>query len=55
MTQKPIIYCIPGLGLDHRLFEKLSISGVELKYIDYIEPLSDEPIAGYAKRLSEKI
>ncbi len=55
MTQKPIIYCIPGLGLDHRLFEKLSISGVELKYIDYMEPLSDEPIAGYAKRLSEKI
>ena len=55
MTQKPIIYCIPGLWLDHRLFEKLSISGVELKYIDYIEPLSDEPIAGYAKRLSEKI
>ena len=55
MTQKPIIYCIPGLGLDHRLSEKLSISGVELKYIDYIEPLSDEPIAGYAKRLSDKI
>jgi len=55
MTQKPIIYCIPGLGLDHRLFEKLSISGVELKFIDYIEPLSDEPITAYAQRLSEKI
>ncbi len=55
MTHKPIIYCIPGLGLDHRLFEKLSISGVELKFIDYIEPLSDEPITAYAQRLSEKI
>lgn len=55
MINKPVIYCIPGLGLDHRLFRKLSISGVEFKFLDYIEPLDDEPIAAYAKRLSEKI
>ena len=55
MIKKPIIYCIPGLGLDHRLFGKLSISGVELKFLDYIEPSYNESITDYAKRLSKKI
>ncbi|MFT6165360.1 MAG: pimeloyl-ACP methyl ester carboxylesterase [Vicingaceae bacterium] len=55
MINKPVIYCIPGLGLDHRLFRKLSISGVELKFLDYIEPLDDEPVAAYAKRMADKI
>lgn len=55
MINKHVIYCTPGLGLDHRIFGKLSIPEVELKFLDYIEPLNDEPIAAYAKRLSEKI
>lgn len=55
MTNKPIIYCIPGLGLDHRLFSKLSIEGVELKFLDYIQPINEESISEYAKRLTDKI
>jgi pimeloyl-ACP methyl ester carboxylesterase len=55
MGKKEIIYCIPGLGLDYRLFGKLSIEGVELKFLDYIEPLKNENITSYAKRLAEEI
>ncbi len=55
MTNKPIIYCIPGLGLDHRLFSKLSIEGAELKFLDYMQPIEKESISDYAKRLADKI
>jgi pimeloyl-ACP methyl ester carboxylesterase len=55
MMQEPVIYCIPGLGLDHRVFGKLSISGAHLKFLDYMEPKEDESISDYAERLSEQI
>ena len=55
MGKKTILYCIPGLGLDYRIFQKLKIRGVTLKFIDYMEPLENEPIASYAKRLASVI
>lgn len=55
MSKKTIIYCIPGLGLDHRVFGKLDIQNAELRFLDFIEPLKNEKIADYAKRLSDSI
>lgn len=54
-TPKRIIYCIPGLGQDHRVFEGLEIEHAELRFIDWIEAKEDEDIPAYAARLAEKI
>lgn len=55
MRKKTPLYCIPGLGLDHRLFSKLSIPSAEIKVIDWIEPLKSESIKSYAERLADEI
>jgi len=55
MLKNPVIYCIPGLGLDHRVFGKLKIKNAELKFLDFIEPLENEKITAYAKRISDPI
>lgn len=50
------LYCIPGMGTDQRIFQRLSplLNVQDITYLDYIEPLRvDEPISEYAKRLSE--
>jgi pimeloyl-ACP methyl ester carboxylesterase len=52
---KRIIYCIPGLGQDHRVFEGLKIKDSELRFIDWIEAKEDEDIPTYAARLAEQI
>ena len=53
--EKKIIYCIPGLGQDHRVFKGLKIDDAELRFIDWVEAKEDEDIPTYAKRLAEKI
>jgi pimeloyl-ACP methyl ester carboxylesterase len=55
MKDSQVIYCIPGLGLDHRLFKKLEIPNAELKFIDWIEPKTGENISSYAERLAQTI
>lgn len=50
--EKEILYCIPGLGLDHRVFEKLDLPNYELKFLDWIPATADEKILDYAKRLA---
>ncbi|MFK8164368.1 MAG: alpha/beta hydrolase [Lewinella sp.] len=45
------IYLIPGLGYDHRIFEKLSLRDVEVEYLNWIEPRKQEAIGEYAFRL----
>lgn len=52
---KEIIYCIPGLGLNQKIFQKLSIPSAELKFIDFIEPLPKESVSSYAARIAESI
>lgn len=49
------VYCIPGLGFDHRMFRNLDFGGLEPNYIDWIEPEGKESIQSYAKRIAEKI
>ena len=50
---KEIIYCLPGLGLDHRLFNRLKLKHAELRYIDWLEPGKDENLVAYAKRIAK--
>lgn len=49
------IYCISGLGADEKAFSKLNIEGFQLKVIDWIEPLKNEPLANYATRMLQYI
>ncbi|UXP32549.1 alpha/beta hydrolase [Reichenbachiella agarivorans] len=48
------IYTISGLGADERVFSNLD-TGHELIHLPWLPPLSDESLAAYAKRLSQKI
>lgn len=45
------LYCISGLGVDHRAFRNLQIEGVELVHIPWIDPVKNESLSEYAKRL----
>ncbi len=49
------LYFIPGLGFDHRMFDRLNLSDFDLNYINWIEPERKESIQSYARRLAEGI
>lgn len=51
----PVIYCIPGLGLDHRVFQKLKFPSFQVKFLDFIDPKKNEDVSSYAARLAEQI
>lgn len=48
------IYCLSGLGVDHRAFLRIEIPDVELIHIPWIEASKDESLEAYAKRLFDK-
>jgi pimeloyl-ACP methyl ester carboxylesterase len=50
-----IIYFIPGLGADERLFSGLTHPGIDKRCIKWITPLENERLPDYAKRLSAQI
>ena len=47
-------YLLPGLGFDHRIFKKLSLSG-ELRYLDWLPPMPNEAIQTYARRMAASV
>lgn len=47
------LFCLSGLGVDHRAFRNLQIEGVELVHIPWIDPIKKESLSEYAKRLFE--
>ncbi len=49
------IYCISGLGADHRVFENLNCEGFELKAVEWLKPHKLESIEDYAKRMAGQI
>ncbi len=49
------VYFISGLGADKRSFSFLDLSFCNPVFIDWIQPFSDESLAGYALRLREQI
>ena len=50
------IYFLSGLGADSRAFKHLTFPpNVKTVFIEWLEPKKNEPLAGYAKRIAEKI
>lgn len=49
------LYCLSGLGVDHRAFRNLQIEGVELVHIPWIDPVKKESLSEYAMRLFQSV
>jgi len=49
------IYCISGFGADERVFSKLNFAGKEVHFLRWVDPLKNESIEAYAKRMCENI
>jgi pimeloyl-ACP methyl ester carboxylesterase len=49
------IYCISGLGADHRVFHNLKIDNVHLEYLQWLTPVKKESIEDYALRMSFQV
>ena len=49
------LYCLPGLGFDHRIFTNLNWGTLTPSYIDWIEPKQNESFSNYAARMAEAI
>ncbi|HSY77324.1 MAG TPA: alpha/beta hydrolase [Bacteroidia bacterium] len=49
------IYLIGGLGVDERVFTNIHFENYEKQIVRWIEPLKDEPLAEYCKRLLTQI
>jgi pimeloyl-ACP methyl ester carboxylesterase len=49
------VYFISGLGADKRAFSFLNLSFCEPVFIEWIKPLKNESLQGYALRLKEQI
>lgn len=45
------IYCISGLGADHRIFGKLHIPGYELIHVPWLPYAKDDTLPAYARKL----
>ncbi len=48
-------YLVPGLGFDHRIYKGYQLGDIDIEYIDWIDPIVDESIQDYSRRLSIKI
>lgn len=48
-----MIYLIPGLGADAKVFKKLQLNGEPYIIMDWIKPNKKESLAAYAMRLAE--
>ena len=48
------VYLVPGLGFDHRIFEKINF-GKNSTCLGWIEPWPDEHLSSYAQRLAAPI
>ncbi|TNE56369.1 MAG: alpha/beta hydrolase [Bacteroidetes bacterium] len=52
--RKQKIYCLSGLGVDQRVFQALELDIYELVHISWIDPLKNESLDIYARRLFEQ-
>lgn len=49
------VYCIPGMGVDERLYGNLKLHNCVIHPVKWITPLNNESLPDYAMRLSEQI
>ena len=47
------IYIFSGLGVDKRVFDNIDFSGLNIAFVDWIDPLKKETFESYAKRISK--
>lgn len=53
MQQKLKLYCLSGLGVDHRAFSRITIPSAELIHVPWMDPIKGETLEAYAQRLFE--
>ncbi len=49
------VYCIPGMGVNERLFRNLKLDNCSIHHIKWETPFKNESLADYAMRLSKQI
>lgn len=49
------IYILSGLGVDRRVFDNINFGGLDVEFIDWIQPLENENLESYALRISRTI
>ncbi|SDC34779.1 alpha/beta fold hydrolase [Niabella drilacis] len=49
------LYCIPGFGVDERIYGNLSVGDVRLCFLNWLEPEPGETLNAYARRMAEGI
>ncbi|MCW3071731.1 MAG: hypothetical protein JWO44_1621 [Bacteroidetes bacterium] len=49
------VYCIPGMGVDGRLFKNLQLENCNILHVKWLTPVKNESLADYAMRLSAQI
>lgn len=54
-TAPPLVYLIPGLGADARLFKDLSLPGCEVHILEWIDPQPNETFEQYINRLTADV
>lgn len=55
MEIKEKVYCIPGLGADHRIFDRIQPELIDFLPVHWVKPEAAETLAHYAKRLADQI
>lgn len=53
-SKKQKIYCISGLGVDERAFERIELKNAEMIHVAWIPPRNNESLEAYAFRLFQK-
>lgn len=51
----PPVYCLSGLGINHKVFSRLHLPLKEIRHIAWKDPLPGESLPAYAARLSREI
>ncbi len=54
-NSKKVIYCIPGLAQDERIFQKLKIKDAELRFLNWEKADPKDDIPAYAAKLAKRI
>lgn len=49
------IYCIPGFGVDERIFSNLHIDDAILQCINWLDPLKGESFRSYTMRMADRM
>ncbi len=49
------VYCIPGMGVNERLFRNLKLDNCKIHHIKWETPFKNESLSDYAMRLSKQI